>query len=103
MERNMTELDYITEAAERFYEEAGFDFGDREKMRSYYKELKDSDVVFTKVIIGKGFVVGAIVPSFLEPWKRACQELAWYVEPEYRGGPSAIKLMKMYEKHAERS
>lgn len=94
----MTELDYITQAAERFYKEAGFAFPDN--AREYFKQTMENPLVFTKTIIGKGFVVGFIAPAFLEPTKKQCQELAWYVEPMYRGTTVAIKLMKMYEREA---
>lgn len=94
----MTELEYITAAAERFYTEAGIEFPDNAK--EYYRQVLDNPLVFAKVIIGKGFVVGMAAPSFLHPGKLQAQELAWYVEPEFRGTSVAIKLMKMYELEA---
>lgn len=94
----MTDLDYITSAAGRFYKEAGFAFPDN--AREYFESVMGNPLVFTKTIIGKGFVVGFIAPSFLEPTKMICTELAWYVEPMYRGTTVALRLMKMYEKEA---
>lgn len=95
----MTDLDYITEAAQRFYDEAGFDIP--ENIREYYEELSHNPLIFTKVIKGKGFIVGMVAPSFLHPGRLQCSELAWYVEPEYRGTSVALRLMKMYEQHAK--
>ena len=92
------ELDYIIEAADRFYTEAGFEYPDN--VREYYESLNNNPLIFTVVEIGKGFIVGFIASSFLEPTKMLCSELAWYVEPEYRGTSVAIKLMKRYEKYA---
>jgi GNAT superfamily N-acetyltransferase len=92
------ELNYIIEAAGRFYAEAGFEYPDN--VREYYESLNINPLIFTVVDTGKGFIVGMIAPSFLEPDKLACTELAWYVEPEYRGTSVAIKLMKRYEKKA---
>lgn len=95
----MSELDYITDAAKRFYDEAGFDIPDN--IREYYEELSKNPLIFTKVIKGKGFIVGMVAPSFLHPGRLQCSELAWYVEPEYRGTSVALRLMKMYEQHAK--
>lgn len=95
----MTELEYITDAATRFYDEAGFE--KPENMAEYYEELSNNPLIFTKTIIGKGFIVGMIAPSFLHPGKVQCSELAWYVEPECRGTSVSIKLMKMYEAEAK--
>lgn len=92
------ELDYIIEAADRFYAEAGFAYPDN--VREYYESLNDNPLIFTIVEPGKGFIVGFIAPSFLEPSKMLCSELAWYVEPEYRGTSVGIKLMKRYEQKA---
>lgn len=99
MESTMTDLEYITEAAQRFYDEAGFDIP--ENIREYYEELSHNPLIFTKVIKGKGFIVGMVAPSFLHPSRLQCSELAWYVEPEYRGTSVALRLMKMYEQHAK--
>lgn len=92
------ELEYITAAAERFYAEAGIDFPADAK--EYYRTVLDNPLVFAKVIVGKGFIVAMAAPSFLNPTKIQAQELAWYVEPEFRGTSTAIKLMKMYEAEA---
>lgn len=94
----MTELEYITDAAARFYAEAGIEFP--ENAKEYYQDLSNNPLVFTKTIIGKGFIVGMIAPSFLHPGRLQCSELAWYVEPEYRGSSAAIRLMMMYEAEA---
>lgn len=94
----MTELDYILEASKRFYKEAGFEYPTN--AREYYQSLLDNDFIFAKVIIGKGFIVGCVTPYFLTPHLRVCSELAWYVEPEFRGSKVAIKLIREYEKEA---
>jgi GNAT superfamily N-acetyltransferase len=92
------ELDYIIEAAARFYAEAGIEYPDN--VREYYESLNENPLIFTIVDIDKGFIVGVVAPSFLEPSKLACSELAWYVESEYRGTSVGIKLMKRYEQKA---
>ena len=95
---NKQELDYVIEAAGRFYAEAGFEYPDN--AREYFKDLNENPIIFTIAERGKGFVVGFVAPSFLEPSKKLCQELAWYVEPQYRGTSVAIRLMKKYEEYA---
>lgn len=95
---NKEDLDYVIEAAGRFYAEAGFEYPDN--VREYFEDLNENPIIFTIVERGKGFIVGFIAPSFLEPTKKLCQELAWYVEPQHRGTSVAIKLMKKYEAYA---
>ena len=92
------ELDYLVEAAQRFYNEAGLDFPDN--AREYYKELDKCEYIYSIIEIGKGFIIGTITPSFLSPQLKQCSEVAWFVEKEYRGGSTAIKLMKKYEQLA---
>lgn len=99
MKTSNEDLEYIIDAAERFYAEAGFEYPDN--VREYYNQLNDNPLIFTVVERGKGFIVGFIAPSFLEPSKIQCSELAWYVEPEHRGSSVAIKLMKKYENFAK--
>ena len=91
-------LDYITDAAGRFYTEAGIEYPSN--AREYYRDVLANPLVFAKVIVGKGFLVAMAAPSFLHPGKLQASELAWYVEPEFRGTSTAIKLMKMYEAEA---
>ena len=92
------ELDYLVEAAQRFHAEAGIPILDNAK--EYYRNLHDIDGFFSIVIIGKGFIVGHVAPSFLQPSVKLCSELAWYVEPEYRGKMVALRLLKQYEAKA---
>lgn len=93
------ELDYLVEAAQRFYNEAGLDFPDN--AREYYKELDKCEYIYSIIEIGKGFIICSITPSFLSPNKIQCSEIAWFVEKEHRGGSTAIKLMKKYERLAK--
>lgn len=92
------ELNYLVEAAQRFHEEAGIPI--LENAKEYYRKLHTIDGFFSIVVIGKGFIVGHVAPAFLEPNKKLCTELAWYVEPEYRGKTVSIRLLKNYEKKA---
>lgn len=92
------EMDYIIEASERFYEAAGMP---RESgLRAHYERLRGLKDCFVFVEKGKGFIVGFIAPSILEPGKLQAQEIAWWVEPEFRKTGVAIKLIKKYENEA---
>jgi len=92
------EMDYIMEASERFYESAGIP---RESgLRAHYERLRGLKDCFVFTEIGKGFIVGFIAPSILEPGKLQAQEIAWWVEPEFRKTGVAIKLIKKYENEA---
>lgn len=94
----MSDIEYLTAAAKRFYKEIGISHFDG--MQEYYEYILSLDGAFAKVINGKGFIVGLISPSFLNPNIKLCSELAFYVDKEHRGTSTAAKLLKMYEKHA---
>lgn len=93
------ELLYVCEATKRFREEAGIE--QIEDAYTYFKELDQNEHIHTIVEIGKGFISCVITPSFLIPTKLQCSELAWFVEQEYRGGTTAIKLINKYEQLAK--
>ena len=69
-------------------------------VRAYAQEVLNNPLVFNCTLVGKGYIIGMAAPSFLNPERKQAQELAWYVEPEYRGTPVAIKLLRMYERKA---
>lgn len=48
-----------------------------------------------------GFVLGLGFPSLLNKNVLMGSELAWWVEPEYRGSPAAIRLLKNIEAAAK--
>ena len=93
-----SELNYLVSASRRFYKEACFDFPIGAKQ--YYQELDKSPFIFPIIEEGKGFIICSITPSFLTPSKLQCTEIAWFVEKKYRGGSTAIKLMRKYEQLA---
>lgn len=94
----MSDIEYLTAAAKRFYAEIGI--SEFKGMQEYYEYILSIDGAFAKIINGKGFIVGLISPSFLNPNIKLCSELAFYVDKEYRGTSTAVKLLKMYEQHA---
>jgi GNAT superfamily N-acetyltransferase len=48
-----------------------------------------------------GFGAGVTANSLVNRSYKIGAELAWWIRPEFRGGPYAIKIMKMLEKNAE--
>lgn len=48
-----------------------------------------------------GMLVGILAPVWYAPSCKVATELAWWVEPEHRGGTAAIRLMQAFEKWAQ--
>ncbi len=92
-------MSYVVEAAGRFYDEAGFN--KVEDFAGFIEDILADPTVFIIVNEGKGFIIGRFSTFFLEPTKTLCSELAWFVEPEYRGTTVAIRLLKEYEQYAK--
>lgn len=77
---------------------------------SPYKDLGDEDSIATiigdilnsspteRIIIFSdvGFIVGAVTPFLFGPHKLAT-EVAWWVEPDYRGNGEGLKLLEAFE------
>lgn len=97
---NNEEFEYLKKASRMFYEEIGQDYNDLQD--EIYKQLLENPMVVIKVIIGKGFIVGFEAPSFLDPLKKTLSEVAWFVEPKYRGTSTSIKLLKAFEKEGKK-
>lgn len=43
-----------------------------------------------------GMLIAAIIPNIWNPKARQCSEVAYWVNPEYRGGTAAYRLIKAY-------
>ena len=98
MKNTDKELEYIISASRKFRKEAGIPQIENEI--EYYGTILERPDVFAIVKEGKGFIVGLISPAFLEPNKIMVQELAWFVEKEYRNTSVAIKMLKEFEQTA---
>lgn len=48
-----------------------------------------------------GMIISAIVPNIWNQQIKQCSELAYWVEPEYRGGTIAYRLIKSYLSECE--
>jgi N-acetylglutamate synthase-like GNAT family acetyltransferase len=49
---------------------------------------KDSEII--------GMIIGGIIPNVWNPKVRQCSEIAYWVEPEFRGSTAAYRLLKSY-------
>lgn len=58
--------------------------------------VNDKDKI--AIIKDGGILLGMVGPSLVGPFKQ-CLEIAWWVEPEKRGG--SIKMLNMYEDWAK--
>lgn len=43
-----------------------------------------------------GMIIAGIIPNIWNPKVKQCSEIAYWVEPEFRGGTSAYRLLKSY-------
>jgi hypothetical protein len=43
-----------------------------------------------------GMIIAGIIPNVWNPKVRQCSEIAYWVEPEFRGGTAAYRLLKSY-------
>ena len=49
-----------------------------------------------------GTIIGIITPNIWDPTTLVLNELAYWVEPEYRNGMTGYKLLKTYNDEAKR-
>ena len=65
--------------------------------------------LLTEIMVGAGFIllaekdgliigmiIAGIIPNVWNPKVRQCSEIAYWVEPEFRGGTAAYRLLKSY-------
>jgi predicted acetyltransferase len=43
-----------------------------------------------------GIIIAGIIPNIWNPKVKQCSEIAYWVEPEFRGGTAAYRLLKSY-------
>ena len=43
-----------------------------------------------------GMIIAGIIPNIWNPKVKQCSEIAYWVEPEFRGGTAAYRLLKSY-------
>lgn len=44
-----------------------------------------------------GMLVGMVAPVWFDPTLRVGAELGWWIDPQERGGPAAVRLLRAFE------
>lgn len=94
-------IKYLTEVIQKFAPINGLDVKPSEDIYEISKQLLDNPNIICIQKEGKGIILGLIYPLFYNPDVLVAQELGWWVEPEHRGSPLAIRLLKEFEKEAK--
>ena len=68
-------------------------------IRDGLSNVLESGVVFASELDGKlvGMCAGAMTSLWFSPSVQVATELAWWVDPEHRTGPSGLKLLLSFE------
>ena len=94
-------IEYLTEVIKKFAPINGLGVKPSEDIYEISKQLLDNPNIICIQKENKGIILGLIYPLFYNPNILVAQELGWWVEPEYRGSPLAIRLLKEFEKEAK--
>ena len=102
MIRPATKDDYpaIEAGAKRFWEHAPFDVPYKDGSALFYMDIAyDHGLLLVAEHDGEivGFAAGALAPMMGNNDYLVGSELAWWIEPEHRGGRLGIQLMKSLE------
>ena len=103
MIREATEDDIIeiTQLVKRFMSEGGpfFKFN-KEKVINFLSMAVDTPLMYVAVAEQDSFVVGFIIGLYQDhPYvdTSISTEIGFYIDPRYRGGTKAVKLLKSFE------
>lgn len=103
-----TAEDFIpcVQMAERFWSVAGYAESipfDADSTVDYFVMGLNSGLFSVAEKDGKviGFVIGVSAPCMVNRDYKVAAELAWWIEPEYRNGMDAIRLIKHIENQAQ--
>ena len=94
------EFNYLIEATKLFYDEA--QIKQPKNLKYHYENLLNNKYIYIDIKINKGFLLGVISPSFLNPEEKQANELALYVNKKSRGTSTAKQLILNFEKEAKK-
>ena len=94
-------IEYLTKVIKKFAPINGLGVNPSEDIYEISKQLLDNPNIICIQKENKGIILGLVYPLFYNPNILVAQELGWWVEPEYRGSPLAIRLLKEFEKEAK--
>jgi len=91
---------YLSEVIHKFTPLSGSDIPVAEDTAGIVESLLANPSIVYKEVVGKGCILGIVYPHFLNPEVVICQELGWWVEPEFRNTSVGIKLYNAFEREA---
>lgn len=100
---NKFDIPAIVEMLKNYRNHAPIDILKTANDQQYIEQL------LTQIIVGAGFIfvaeknskligmlIAGIVPNVWHPQIKQCSEMAYWVEPEFRGGTVAYRIIKAY-------
>ena len=97
----MKDIEYVAQVMKKFAPLNGSGIPVADNIEELTAKLLEQDNVIAVVKEGRGVILGVVYPHFLNPSIIVAQEIGWWVEPEYRGSITAIKLYKEFERKAK--
>ncbi len=107
-EANKFDIDAIIEMLKHYREAAPLDVLRYADDEEYIRRM------ITEIIAGMGFIlvsekdssltgmlIAALIPNVWNPKAHQCSEVAYWIEPEHRGGTAAYRLIAEYVKKCE--
>lgn len=107
-EANKFDVDSIIEMLKHYREAAPLDVlryaDDEEYIRRMITEIiagMGFILVSEKDSVPTGMLIAALIPNVWNPKTNQCSEVAYWVEPEHRGGTAGFRLISAYVKKCE--
>lgn len=91
---------YLSEVIKKFTPLSGFDIPIHYNTKEIAQGLLDNPNTIYVEDEGKGCLLGVVYPHYLNPDILVCQELGWWVEPQYRKSGVGMALYRRFEKKA---
>lgn len=92
---------YLAEIIKKFAPQTAFDVPVADNIEAIAQHYLTLDNFIYIEEPGKGAILGLVFPHWWNPSILVAQELGWWVEPEYRGGTLAIRLLNRFEEAAK--
>lgn len=96
----MDRLEYLMSVMDKFLPNSGFDIAVADESEQGLINFLNLDGAICCCEVGKGVLLGYVFPYIFNTNVKIAQELAFYVEPEYRNTRLAMRLYREYEAKA---
>lgn len=97
----MVDLDYLESIANRLCLSNGFNIPAHKDIKYILSEWLKQDNSFCICKAGCGAIMGSVYPYAFNPEFKYAYDVGFFVEPELRGTPLALKLISAFEKKAK--